>query len=159
MNTFIKDNWFKIVIAVVVVFIGISAFYYFVILASQKETRIAEKARSDLIEKNRLVEEKATQEAEKDAQAELEAQQKAIEDKKKTDFNAWVNKCITDAYAELKTLQGNQLELAKIGCANGNCDMTFWNKAQDESFQEYQNEWVPQCKLGNRVFIHYEPMQ
>jgi len=66
MKTFIKDNWFKIVIALVVVLIGISTFYYFVILSSQKETRIQEKVQADLIEKSRKETLEAEQKSEKE---------------------------------------------------------------------------------------------
>lgn len=48
---FLKQNWFKLIIAVTVVLVGVSCFYYFVILSFQKETRIQEKAQADLAEK------------------------------------------------------------------------------------------------------------
>ncbi len=158
MNTFIKNNWFKLIIALGVVLIGVSVFYYFVILSSQKEARISEKAQAELIEKNKLETEKSSQEAEKSSQEMLNAQQKEIADQKKIATDNWINKCVTDAYSELKTLQWNYDYTNRMFCSKGNCDFDYWDKAKTKAFQTYQNEWVPQCKLGNRVFIHYEPM-
>lgn len=83
--------------------------------------------------------------------ADLLQQQKAKEDN-------FINKCITDAYTELKTLQWNYGVISAKFCTNGNCDTEYWNKAKDEAFTTYKEEWIPQCKLGNRVFIHYESM-
>lgn len=170
IKNWLKENWFKAALATGVIITGVSVFYYFVILSYQKEVRIQEQARIDLIaknnkeaqfqeqarldliEKNKLVAEKSAKEA-------LVAGQKAIADKQKATFDTWVNQCISDAYTELKTLQGNRDYAKWQLCAKGNCDVDYWNKIKESDFTTYQNEWVPQCKLGNKVFIHYEPMQ
>src|SRR3989344_9317958 len=47
MKNFIKENWFKIEIFLVILLIAMSVFYYFVILSSQKETRIKEQAQKE----------------------------------------------------------------------------------------------------------------
>jgi len=162
MNAFIKDNWFKLVLALVVVLIGISAFYYFVILSSQKEARIQQQAQIELDRENQTELEKSIKDSEAEQQKILEDNQKALEDKQKASTASWINQCITDAYSEMKTLQWNEDKLKMISCSSNPqfCSDTieFWNNAKAESFTKYQNEWVPQCKLGNRVFIHTEPL-
>jgi type II secretory pathway pseudopilin PulG len=47
MNTFIKDNWFKIGILVVLVIIALSTAYYFVIFVPQKEKARIEQAKQE----------------------------------------------------------------------------------------------------------------
>ena len=98
--------------------------------------------------------------------ATLEAQQKQeqadLQQQQNTNAQASINKCITDAYAELKTLQWNFEANSIIFCSKNIQDCKQWresnDKAKTDAFTTYQNEWVPQCKLGKRVFIHYEPM-
>ena len=105
------------------------------------------------IEKQQQIESQAKIEIEK---IKTEQIQKEISEKEKSD--ALINKCITDAYSELKTLQANYDWVNRDNCLNNSklCDPDYWNKAKDEAFTTYKEEWVPQCKLGNRVFIHYE---
>ena len=92
----------------------------------------------------------------KQEQADLQQQQNA-------NAQASINKCITDAYAELKTLQFNYERTYYTLCSKNSdyCSASsrdYWDKAKDEAFTTYKEEWVPQCKLGKRVFIHYEPI-
>lgn len=149
MKNFIKQSWFKLVIAGIVILIGISVFYYFVILSAQKESRIKQQTEIDLMRKN-------AEEIEQKAKEETEAQ-KAKQDAWFTD---WVKQCITDAYNELKTLQNNYDVAELTSCAEFHrCFSELTEKAKNEAFKTYQEEWVPQCRLGNRVFIDYEPMK
>lgn len=160
----LKENWFRSVIALGVIIISASAFYYFVILSQQKEARIAEQSRLDLIEKNNK-EAQAQEQAEIDLlqKNKLEAQKatkEALAKQQKENRDRFVNKCVTDAYTELKTLQWNTDVSRSMFCsAHPDCNLipddTDKNKA--EAFRVYQEEWVPQCKLGNRVFLDYEP--
>lgn len=76
---------------------------------------------------------------------------------------AAIDSCISDAYNEMKTLQGNYEDALDYTCfvvknqplcAIGR-DQLDENKK--EAFREYEEEWLPQCKLGNRVFRDYKP--
>lgn len=86
-------------------------------------------------------------------QAEIERQQEARAE-------SWVNDCVTDAYNELKTLQNNFQLMEYAYCPDSpfpdSCRDTH-EKAREDAFITYEKEWVPQCKLGNRVFLDYEP--
>jgi len=165
----LKENWFRSVIALGVIIISVSAFYYFVILSQQKEMRIQEQARIDLIEKNK-------KEAQIQEQAQLDLMEKnkleaqkaakeALAKQQKENWDNFVNKCLTDAYTELKTLQDGTDAIGRAFCtaalkAGASCSdrIDFAEKTKKEEYATYMNEWVPQCKLGNRVFPHYEPL-
>ncbi len=71
----LKENRFKSVIALGVIAISISTFYYFVILIPQNEAKIAEQAKLDLVEKEKL-------KAQKSAQEELNGKIKLLEEYK-----------------------------------------------------------------------------
>lgn len=166
----LKENWFKSVISFGVVIVSASAFYYFVILSHQKEARIAEQARTDLIEKNekeaQILEQARLDLVEKNKLEEQKTAKEALAKQQKESWDNFVNKCMTDAYAELKTLQWNYdvitskfcLKLQDIGTS---CDTMNAKNGEDKdrAFVTYKEAWVPQCRLGNRVFIHYEPMK
>src|ERR1700753_3096821 len=64
MKIFIKENWFKLVIATAIILVGLSIFYYFVIFASQKEqTRLNQEAQKQLLqEQEKQATEEQTQE-------------------------------------------------------------------------------------------------
>lgn len=92
---------------------------------------------------------------------EQEQEQAIIQAQEESATSASVNKCVTDAYAELKTLQNNFFEVYREVCTENpsspNCSSEWLEKGKRDAFTRYENEWVPQCKLGNRVFTHYEP--
>lgn len=164
MKNFLSQNWFKSVIALGVIIISASTFYYFVLLRHQKETRIQEKAQTDLIEKKEK-EARIQDQAQIDLieKNKLDAQRVAkenLERQQKEKLDNFINKCITDAYTELKTLQANYDWSRNKQCSNNPdfCSSIFdyWNKAKDEALTTYKEEWVSQCKLGNRVFLDYE---
>lgn len=83
-----------------------------------------------------------------------------IDQEMKISMDNAINSCVTDAYTELKTLQGNLKSTSLWLCTNNKalCDFKYWEGEIDKAYDKYEKEWVPQCKLGNRVFIHYEPM-
>lgn len=140
MKKFIKENWFKLSILAVATFALTSYSFY-------------------LTEKNNLEEQKffnqTLENQQKQQKAVLVQEQKSI-------LEDTVNKCITDAYAELKTLQESYDTSSRIFCAKNIEFCSEWRAGNDKSkadaFTRYKEEWVPQCKLGNRVFIHYEPI-
>lgn len=131
--------------------IVLGSFYY--LSESNKQASIERQQQIELANKAELEKSKLEQANIKQAQVDLEQQQK-------TKTQSSIDKCITDAYTELKTLQWNYGVISAQFCAKdaSACDVAYWDKAKDDAFKTYQNEWIPQCKLGNRVFIHYEPM-
>lgn len=146
-----KLNKLSLPATIVIASIVLGGFYY----ASQisKQNSI-EKQQQIELQAKRDQENTATLEAQqKQEQADLLQQQNAS-------AQASINKCITDAYAELKTLQSN-FDMNTIDfCSRNIQGCNQWregnDKAKAEAFTTYQQEWVPQCKLGKRVFIHYE---
>ncbi len=66
MNTFIKDNWFKLSIAVAVLLVAISAGYYFIIFVPNNERSKVERAQD-----------KETQQAQEKQAVELQQQQES----------------------------------------------------------------------------------
>ena len=149
-----KLNKLSLPATIVIASIIFGGFYY----ASQVN-------KSNSIEKQQQIELQAKKDQENVAT--LEAQQKQEQadllQKQNADIQASVNKCITDAYVELKTLQGNFDANTNMFCSKNIQYCSQWRegneKAKAEAFITYQNEWIPQCKLGKRVFLHYEPMQ
>lgn len=131
MKNFIIANWFKLaLLALLIVGLVIFGFYF--------------------IQKNKLESERVNQEM---VIREVQETKKLITEEKEN----LISTCISDAYVELKTLQGNYDAIKFKNCAESNCNIDFWDKAKKEALSTYEQEWVPQCKLGNRVFIHYEP--
>ncbi|MBI2024962.1 MAG: hypothetical protein HYT03_02675 [Candidatus Harrisonbacteria bacterium] len=110
-------------------------------IEKQQQTKIEQEKQERLIER------------EAKEQAEIERQQEARAE-------SWVNNCITDAYNELKTLQNNFTLMRMAYCTDSpfptSCRETY-EEAEADAFKTYEREWVPQCKLGNRVFLDYEP--
>lgn len=141
MKKFLTENWFNL---------GILAIAVFAILSYS----------SFLKEKNDLEEKKFLSEALENQQKQ---QQEIVGHVQKSNQEDLINKCITDAYVELKTLQGGYDSLRSISCSKNpdycSNSIDYWNDAKSKAFTTYKEEWVPQCKLGNRVFIHYEPVQ
>jgi len=82
------------------------------------------------------------------------------ENRTKQDKQELVNSCIKDAYEEMKTLQANYDSMNMVFCMNSKtyCSESMENneKYKKEAFETYENEWMPQCKLGNRVFPDYK---
>jgi hypothetical protein len=108
------------------------------------------------IEKQQQVELQAKNEAKSEADNAA-----ASKEEQQTEADTTINSCITDAYSELQTLKDNldrmYLNSCSISITTTGCDSAWVQKTEKEWFTKYQNEWVPQCKLGNRVFIHTEP--
>lgn len=95
-------------------------------------------------------------------QASVEKQQNLeLEEKREAATKqASVDQCISDAYTELKTLQGNlevaYLEACSKSTSSVGCNADWVDETKKDWFTRYEKEWIPQCKLGNRVFIDYE---
>ncbi len=94
-------------------------------------------------------------------QQQIELQAKKEKESEADSVNTAINECVTDAFSELKTLQDSYGRLGIDFCIKSPsyCNQAMINaeKSKKEAQATYESEWVPQCKLGNRVFIHYEP--
>lgn len=159
-----KLNKLSLPVTILIASIVLGGFYYASQLSKQnsieKQQQIELQAKKDQDITSSL----AAQQ--KQEQADLLKQQAqtnaALQQQQKANTEASINKCITDAYVELKTLQANYEWLGRGFCVKSpdfcSESIASTNKAKDEAFTTYQQEWVPQCKLGNRVFMHYELM-
>lgn len=140
MKKFIKENWFNLGILVIATLTLASYSFY-------------------LTEKNNLEEKKFFSQTLENQQKQLN--EVLVQEQKSTEEGA-VNECIKDAYTELKTLQSNFDVNTNMFCIKNIEFCSEWRAGNDKSkadaFTRYKEEWVPQCKLGNRVFIHYEPI-
>lgn len=131
---FIKENWFKLGILLVLAIMALSVSIY-------------------LVGKNNIEQEKIEQ----DKKGQFESDLKLLQ---KVQSQESIDNCIKDAYTELKTLQGNFDSGTIVFCLNNKTGCSTWRegneKSKKEAFERYENEWVPQCKLGNRVFLDYK---
>lgn len=135
-------------ITILLASIILGSFYYFTQINKQKIISSQDRVEFDSIKESQI------------NQEELINQKKIENDLSEiieSETEKKINQCITDAYIELKTLQENNNITRRALCLKNNCDLDFWEKANKKAFDVYQNEWVPQCKLGNRVFIDYTP--
>ena len=153
MNRIIKKlNTLSLPATVVIASIVLGGFYF----ASQL-------SKQNSIEKQQQIELQAKKDQE--VAASLDAQQKQDQaellQKQQVAATVAVDKCITDAYAELKTREDNldrlYLHSCSISLTSTGCDSGWVSNTKKDWLATYQNEWVTQCKLGNRVFNHTEP--
>ncbi|MEK7515614.1 MAG: hypothetical protein AAB555_01605 [Patescibacteria group bacterium] len=161
-----KLNKLSLPATILIASIVLGGFYY----ASQvsKQNSIEKQQKIELQAKKDQENVAALEAQQKQEQADLAKQQAQVsadlQQQQKAKAEAAINKCITDAYSEMKTLQGNYEALGIAFCVKnpdyscGADSRASTEKAKMEAFATYQNEWVPQCKLGKRVFIHYEPI-
>jgi ferredoxin-like protein FixX len=164
----VKHEKLLLPITILIASVVIGGFYYMAQINKQESAERQQQAELEAeaaqaqIEKKNIEEKEALEKLERVQQEELEKEEAAEEQRKEEQFARIVNNCITDAYTELKTLQWNIDYAKNLDCSNNPAYCTsgieFWNGEKDKAFIKYRDEWVPQCKLGNRVFIHYEPM-
>ena len=141
MKNFIKENWFRLgVLTFSLILVTVFGLYL-----TDKNKLEKERFANELIEKQQ-----------KKFESDIKIQEAEVEKQQIEQGKLWINNCIADAYAGLKSLQ-SKYDAAKIrGCSENIrfCDDTsaFWDNAKDEAFVTYEKEWVAQCKLGNKVF-------
>ena len=156
-NKWIKENWFQLIIVTAILIGGVGVGYNFGIVQPQLDRDYLEMQQDEMELRDQIQVDKKN----KEEQATLIRQQKEEEEAVTAQLREeWVNSCISDAYVELKTLQNTYDAMNLSWCVKNTSTCDYSRKQTDtakkEAFQTYQNEWVPQCELGNRVFIDYD---
>jgi len=85
MRIFLKDNWFQVIIALAIILVAISVFYYFVIFIPQKE-----QARIDQQKQEQLAKDQKEQEAKQQAEQALNT---CLADASTSYSDQWYREC------------------------------------------------------------------
>ncbi len=108
IKTFLQKNWFKIIVALVILLIGFSILYYFVIFLPQKEEARLEQQRQEQLAK----EEKEREELERESQAKEEAEQalsNCIASAENYYIDRWYRECKEQGKLTSKCIDINEL--------------------------------------------------